>query len=189
MEQRTYTSEGPARTYSTATWAAHGRRGDAAEPRWAARDEEPRARTDARTDARTLARTHAHARPLQRGPSTPSLRSTPLRSPFLQPPRFRGSPDPQVVRVADKVGRARRPAVPARRVLEDRVAEPPDAVGAVRQVLDLVRPHRPAASAGATLRAIRKAGKFQAVKAAAMPMGSWLISTRPPGARLSMMRP
>ena len=29
-----------------------------------------------------------------------------------QPPRFRGSPDPQVVRVADKVGRARRPARP-----------------------------------------------------------------------------
>ena len=48
---------------------------------------------------------------------------------------------------------------------------------------------QPAASAGATLRAMRKAGKFHAVKAAAMPMGSCEISMRPPGARLSMMRP
>ena len=47
----------------------------------------------------------------------------------------------------------------------------------------------PAASAGATLRAISTQGKFQAVKAATMPTGSCETSMRPPGARLSTTRP
>ncbi len=48
---------------------------------------------------------------------------------------------------------------------------------------------QPAARAGATLRAISTAGKFQAVKAATTPTGSCVTSMRPPGARLSTMRP
>jgi hypothetical protein len=48
---------------------------------------------------------------------------------------------------------------------------------------------QPAARAGATLRAINAAGKFHAVKAAATPTGSWLTSKRPPGTRLSTIRP
>ncbi len=48
---------------------------------------------------------------------------------------------------------------------------------------------QPAASAGATLRAMSTAGKFQAVKAATTPTGSCRTSIRPPGARLSTMRP
>jgi len=42
---------------------------------------------------------------------------------------------------------------------------------------------------GRTSKVIAGYHQFHAVKAAAMPTGSWLISTRPPGARLSMMRP
>ena len=48
---------------------------------------------------------------------------------------------------------------------------------------------QPAASAGAILRASSAAGKFQAVKAATMPIGSRVTSKRPPGTRLSTMRP
>jgi hypothetical protein len=48
---------------------------------------------------------------------------------------------------------------------------------------------QPAAKAGAALRATSAAGKFQAVKAAAIPTGSRVTSNRPPGARDSTTRP
>ena len=48
---------------------------------------------------------------------------------------------------------------------------------------------QPAARAGAILRATSAAGKFQAVKAATTPIASRVISNRPPGTRLSTMRP